>query len=197
MSDDELEIEADAIDLLTDSMFSLDFLKKISDEIFSENRDKISVGQFYDEWLKSTGRKDHKIPFNLGSVLGYIYCGILWAKEKWFDLLPDIKLNDLNEDWGIKGITYISPKNADPNLKYVVRRLRNALGHGNVKIDLPKDVNDKSELMDRTSLEFHDINVRDNNDIFDTSLTLNQLVQFVKKFQSIIHKDVRERKNKT
>jgi|TARA_Y100000031_G_C8026972_1_gene295333 hypothetical protein len=34
-------------------MVSLDFLKSISDVVFSKHRYKVSVGRFYEEWLRA------------------------------------------------------------------------------------------------------------------------------------------------
>ncbi len=51
----DLEREKNAVDIVTNSMFSLDFLEGITDVIFSEQRDSMTVGHFYDEWLKASG----------------------------------------------------------------------------------------------------------------------------------------------
>jgi hypothetical protein len=47
-----LEDERDAVDLITDCMYSARFLHDIGEVIFSHGADKISVGNFYHFWLK-------------------------------------------------------------------------------------------------------------------------------------------------
>ena len=44
--------ERDAVDNITNAMLSLSFLESISEFIFSNRRNSLTVGQFYDEWLK-------------------------------------------------------------------------------------------------------------------------------------------------
>lgn len=193
MSKFNTDQERDAVDFVTNSMYSLGFLKDISDVIFSPNRDKLTVGQFYDRWLQASGAKEPKIPFNLGAILGYIYCGVLFTKEHWFDLLPDVDFDKADPEWGFSSTSYVSPQNPNPDLKYVVRRIRNALGHGHVVVDVPKDLEDKAKLMTRVTLRLHDVNMRDASDTFDITLRLQQLAEFIQAFQSIVHQHVRSK----
>ena len=193
MSKLNIEQEKDAVDFVTDSMFSLEFLKDISDVIFSPNRDNLTVGQFYDQWLQMSGDKQPKIPFSLGAILGYIYCGILFTKEHWFDLLPDIEFDKADAEWGFVNTTYVAPQEPNPSLKYAIRRIRNALGHGYVVVDIPKEQMDKSEIMSRVSLQLHDVNTRDPSDTFDITLRLEQFAKFIKKFQNVVHRYVRSK----
>jgi len=189
-----LDKEKDAIDFVTDCMFSLDFLKEISNVIFSKNRDMVTVGHFYDQWLKTSGATEYKIPFNLGIILGYVYCGILFTKEHWFDLLPDADLASVDAKWGISGTACSDSKITNPGLTHVVRRIRNALGHGHVIVDVPKDLKSRTELFTRVVLTFHDKNIRDGSDTFEISLNLDQINKFIKAFQSVIHCYLRSKK---
>jgi hypothetical protein len=50
------QLERDAVDLITNCMYSVGFLHDISDAIFSGNRDSLTVGKFYDGWFNATGR---------------------------------------------------------------------------------------------------------------------------------------------
>ena len=102
--------EKDAIDAVTNTMFSLDFLNEITKVIFSPNGNKVSVGQFYDMWVQSSGAPEDKVPFNLGVFVAYLYCGLLVTRENWYDLLPDTELSNLDPDWGLVGVTCVAPK---------------------------------------------------------------------------------------
>ena len=193
MANINLGQEKNHVDFITDSMCSLDFLQGITNVIFSRDRDKFTVGSFYDQWLQESGIKDIKVPFSLGTILGCLYCGILFAKEHWFDLLPDVGLANADPEWGISGTTYYCTATTDRSLKYVVKRIRNALGHGNADVNIPKDMKDRAELMTRVTLQFHDVNIRRPSDTFDIELSLDQLSKFIKAFQSLIHKHVRSK----
>jgi len=185
--------EKDAVDFVTNCMFSLDFLKSLSDVVFSDHRDKVTVGQFYDEWLRASGAKEHKIPFNLGIVVAYLYCGLLLTKELWYDLVPDEPINSVAADWCLSDVTFSAPKQRAPTARYVLRRIRNSLGHGNIRVNVPEDFRDKSEVMQRVSVRFHDENPRDASDVFDAEATLATLAKVIKKFQGEVHRNVRER----
>src|SRR4030042_5865822 len=113
----DLEQEKNAVDYITNCMFSLCFLESISDFIFSQKRDALTVGQFYDQWVQGTGAKEPKIPYNLGAILGYLYCGILFAKEYWHDLLPNVDLAKADSKWSISGTACISSHKKNTTLK--------------------------------------------------------------------------------
>lgn len=193
MSFDDFESEKDAIDLVTNSMFSVDFLKEISDLIFSGKGSEISVSEFYTQWLANSGSKEHKIPFNLGILTSYLYTGILLTRERWFDLIPNDSPDENLADWGLLQIEYQAPKKANPSINYVIRRIRNSLGHGNIKVDVPEGIRDKSELMSKVYFEFYDVNMRDTTDTFHARANLNALSTIIRKLQGVAHKDVRER----
>lgn len=153
----------------------------------------MTVGRFYDEWLKASGAREKKIPFSLGAIIGYLYCGILFTKEHWFELLPDVDFIDADLRWGISGTPFSAPKREKPSLKYVVRRIRNALGHGNIDVNVPRDLKDRTDRMTRVTIKFCDRNNSDPSDTFHIELSLKQLSTFVRAFQSLIHNKVRSR----
>lgn len=179
--------EKDAVDVVTNTMFSLSFLDTISKVIFGPNRNEITVGAFYDQWLAKTSARDMKIPFNPGIFIAYLFVGLLVTKENWADLLPDKELNNVPSDWGLDGVCCIAPKQPSPKLAYFIRRLRNALGHCNFFFEIPDDLHSVDELHSNVKITFRDQNQRDLSDTFETSLTLIQLEQLIKKFHSIVH----------
>ena len=81
--------ERDAIDNITNTMFSVAFLNAINDFIFSSNRNKLTVGQFYDNWKSSFA--EIKLPLSPGIMLGELYVAIVYGKEIWFDVVPDAR----------------------------------------------------------------------------------------------------------
>ncbi len=189
-----------AMDILTGSMYSLNFLRNITTAIFDPKLRSLTVGEVYDQWLRMTGLSDiHEtrripIPYNFGAIIGYLYCGILLAKEKWFDLLPEDNIDGSSPDWGFSSITCSAPQEPSPTIKYVFKRIRNALGHGHISIDIPSDLSrnesDKYDFEKKVTMRFHDENQRKPGDIFDIEITLFGLSTAVKKFHSIAYPHV-------
>ncbi len=48
-------------------------------------------------------------------------------------------------------------------------------------------------MLSKVTISFHDVNMRKPADTFDVTLTLEQLIKLVRKFQSVVHKHVREK----
>ncbi len=111
MSKKSLSEERDAVDRVTEAMYSLGFLQDITNFNFSADRDKLTVGQFYREWLKHSGAPGPVIPFSLGAILGYLYVGILFTKENWFDLVPEDAIQTADEAWGLKALLWSRRRN--------------------------------------------------------------------------------------
>lgn len=104
----------DAVDNVTNAMYSLDFLKSFTEAVIDPKLQEKSVNYFYSYWLGTTGQSEVKIPFNPGAVLGFLYVGILYTKEIWFDLIPEIPISKAQE-WGVANVIIDNPK--DPNLR--------------------------------------------------------------------------------
>lgn len=196
-NDNELIQEKLAMDILTSSMYSLNFLKNITVAIFDPELDSLKVGELYAQWLKKCGLSEIStphVPYSIGSIIGYLYCGILLAREKWFNLLPEDKIEEANADWGFSSATYYAPQEPSPTIKYAIRRIRNALGHGhilfNVPSDLQNDKNDKDDFERKATLKFHDENPREAEDTFDIEISLLGLATAIKKFHSIAYAHV-------
>lgn len=190
----DLEQEKDAVDIVTNSMFSLSFLSEITKIIFGPDKYNVSVGEFYDKWIEATKASETKIPYSLGSIIGYLYCGLLITKENWFDLLPDQEISALEDDWGLSGVTFDAPKCKKQNIRYLIRRIRNALGHSWFNFNFPPEKLTPENVHQKVSITFHDQDVRDNSDTFEVTLTLSQLQKLVQKLQSIVHTAIRVKK---
>ena len=186
------QLERDAVDLITNCMYSVGFLHDIGDAIFSGNRDSLTVGKFYDGWFNATGRAQPVVPFNPGIVLAHMYVGILFAKENWFDLIPDVDLAATSaSSWGLLGARVVAAREPRPNLRYVVRRIRNSLGHGSPAISVPSSGLSRQNMMSVVSVTFRDVNQRDPGDTFEAEAKLDQVFVLIKKFQEDVHQHVR------
>src|SRR5258708_7940824 len=56
------ELEKDAVDLVTNCMFALDFLEQITLAIAHQDGRRISVRQFYEDWYAQRKLPEHKSP---------------------------------------------------------------------------------------------------------------------------------------
>jgi len=193
-NDNDLIQEKMAMDIVTGSLYSLNFLRNITTAIFDPNKKSLKLEEIYEQWLKMRGfPQSYKtpIPYNPGSITGYIYCGILLAKEKWFNLLPEDKIDEASPDWGFSSATYSSPEEPSPTIKYAIRRIRNALGHGKILFNVPSDIqrnkNDKDDFEKKVTLKFHDENPKKPGDTFDIEISLFGLATAIKKFHNIAY----------
>lgn len=189
-----IEIELDKMDFVTNMLLTTDFLKEVSDLIFSQEDNNISVKEFYLSWKKSRNLEEYFVPFNPGSLVGYMYSGILLIKEQYFDMLPDILLKDLDSSYGLdNAIINVTSNNSNLKYKYVVRRIRNALGHGNIQINIPNDITAKEELFTKTSFIFEDVD-KTGTDKFEARIILDDIFVFVRKLHSIAFNIAKDKK---
>jgi len=188
------EDEKDALDNITNAMFSLDFLKFYTDSLANHELSQKSIEYFYSSWLENRhiSLQDPKIPFSLGAILGYLYVGILYAKEGWYTLIPAQPLNQ-SIDWGTSTLIVNNPVNSNIQLNAFARRIRNALGHGRIKINVPMDGTfTPDNVEDTVSVTFKDVG-RNPTDIFETTMKISELEKFIRKFQELIFADVKSR----
>jgi hypothetical protein len=194
MADAKMGDEKLSIDMVTGSMYSLNLLRNLTVAIFTPELKSLTVSKFYEQWLKKCKLPQRFTPYSLGSIMGYLYCGILLAKEQWYKLLPNEKIDQATPEWGFSSATYTSPKKKNPSIKYVIRRMRNALGHGNILFNVPSDLGknreDKLEFEKRVIIKFFDKDKDDHTDIFEIEIPLLHLTSMVKKFHSIVYQQV-------
>ncbi len=182
--------EKDAVDIVTDTMYSLDFLDEISKVIFSPSRNEVTVGEFYDQWLASTMATEMKIPFNLGVFVAYLFVGLLVTKENWTGLIPDEDVDNISLDWGLGGVNYSATKKP-LKLKEFIRCLRNALGHSDFSFELSNNLQSVVGFHNKVIIVFRD--QRDLSNAFEARLTLAQLERLIKKFHSVVHASVEKK----
>lgn len=183
--------EKDAVDNITNAMLSVDFLSEISDSIFI-SRSK-PVVDFYTAWCKKRSLTwGEKIPLHPGIVLGLMYVAIVYGKERWDNIIPNVGIKKVDETWAINHAEFKCPKEPKPALSYVVKRLRNALAHGNVRFIIPKGLK-RDELFNKVKIAFHDEHPNNRADTFDVTLTLSETFKFIKKFQNFIHEHVKKK----
>ena len=179
------------IDFVTDSMFSMAFLESITDIIFSDKRDQITVGQFYDSWLYDAKTKEKKIPFSLGAFVGYMYCGFTIINENWEKLIPDELITKSGEDWGLKNIKIEYTKKQNITIKFIIKKIRNSLSHGRFTIDIAPDLVNREQSLEKTSFTFIDINPHCDNDKFQVSINMRDITRIIRKIQSVAHTHVK------
>lgn len=181
------------MDVVSGSIYSLNFLKNITEAITKPSLSHESVGQIYAAWKKMCGGVEW-LPYNFGPIIGNLYCGILLAKEHWYDLLPEDKIESASPRWGFENVQYESPKKTNPSIRYSFRRIRNALGHGNFEIHFPhnyqRNLNDKADFEKNLTLKFHDINPHDNEDTFDIEISLLGLLTGIREFHKVAYNHV-------
>jgi hypothetical protein len=192
----DLENEKNAIDIFSSSMHSLGFLRNITTAIFDDKVPSMTVREFYEKNAEFSNNTEF-IPYHFGPIVGNLYCGLLLAKEYWLDLLPDDELPMSDPKWGLSGVACTSPKKANPTVKYVIRRIRNALGHGSFVINFPEGTEksaDKHGYEKKLTIKFHDENQRDSSDTFDIELSLYRLYIIIKRFHEIAYRHVTSKK---
>jgi hypothetical protein len=185
--------ERDAVDLITDSMFAIDFLQIASRLACSDDGDRTSVKQLYELWRARNQRPERSLPFNPGSILSFLYLGILFPKEKsdWFDLVPDDPLPASDPAWGLRTAAVVAPRSPNPTVKYCVRRLRNALGHAAPVYNVPEALPPGENVFEAVTVTFRDENIRHPSDTFEVTLSLFQCLSLAAKFRSVVHQHVR------
>lgn len=187
------ELDKITMDIISGSMYSLNFLRNMSVAIFDQRINDITVREFYAEWLKKSKYTEHSVPYCLGSIFGYLYCGILLSNERWDALLPEDCIEDAPAEWGLAGVTYNSPKQPAPTIKDTIRKMRNALGHGNFSINVPHDLDylkNEFEFEKRTSVKFYKKNPRDGSFVFEIEISIEGLSMLVKKFHAIAYQEI-------
>ena len=120
-------------------------------------------------------------------ILGFLYW-LLFAKENWPDLVPN---NDLSA-WNISPVQLHAPKEPTPTLKYLVRRIRNALGHGAPKFRVPPGTTPEM-MATAVTITFNDVNPRDNSDTFEVELKLGDALHLAKMLHETVLLDVARR----
>lgn len=191
MSSRSLDEEREAIDLVTGSMFGLGFLREISALIASGQGDRISVQEYYQQWLQVRSPKEQKIPFNPGTIVGYLYCGLGLTKEIWQDLIPNVPSATAPPEWRIHDIAVAAPLQPNPTVRYVIRRLRNAIGHARVEIEIPDGIT--VQTIDNVKFTFHDVDPRNSSDTFKAVATLGALIRVISTFHGVIVPSVRRK----
>ena len=171
------------------AMFSHSFLQKYSKQLLKDP--KRSLEDFHNEWLKTiSDNPTGAIPFGPGATLGYLFVGIAYAKEKWFDIIPDID-PALDTRWGLDKISISTPNETKPiTVKYIVRRIRNSLDHGNFTIKYGNMLTDT--FLDGITIHFHD-NTMSKDNPFDMDCTLRQVLTISQEFNKMVFDDLESR----
>ena len=184
--------ERDYIDFMTDMGFSSNLLEAMNIAISKPEWREMPIGTFYGLWMKKNCLGEVISPYNFGVVVAELYCGLVFAKENWIDLLPDENFDDIDDSFGIKTTSYSFPAKAKPKLRDVVRRIRNSLSHSNFKIELPEH-REYLTLFNKAKVLFEDINPRNPQDTFSIELQVEQLKVFYGVYRDLVFKAIVEK----
>jgi hypothetical protein len=186
MANIDFRAERNALDYFTQSMWSSDFLKKVTDILEKGLGDSVTLGELHRKWLEES--LIVRSPFSSGTIVGFLYVGLLMAKEIWIDHVPDFPGHESNDDWPFSDIEVTASKVPRPSSRYILRRLRNALAHGMVEVN-PPDPFPMGEV-DNVIVKFHDENPRDITDSFDAETKMITLIVLIKSFQDTVYQDM-------
>ena len=92
--------------------------------------------------------------------------------------------------FGLINGVYNAPLKPRPTLKYVARRIRNSLAHGNMQYDIPPDTN-RINMHDKISIIFNYSHPRNKSDTFEGKVKLGDIFKFGKEFHHIYHNHVK------
>ena len=131
---------------------------------------------------------------NPGVLLSYMYLAILFTKENWFKVIPDVELSA----WNITPVKLDIPQQPAPKLCYFVRRLRNALGHGSLDIHVPPGIKPQ-DFASRVTVTFRDRNTAKGKeaDTFEAELSLEHVMHIARKFHELVLNDASKRYGQT
>lgn len=191
----KLEVEKDFIDFMTDMGYSANLLEAMSLAISNPKYKTMPVGMFYGLWMKNNKLSEVISPYNFGTVIGELYCGLVFAKENWIEALPDIEFKKIDESYGIKTDDFDYPQKPNPKLRDVVRRIRNSLSHSNFIIQLGEN-REYPNIFNEAIIMFKDVNIKDTSDTFKITLKVKQLKIFYMVFRDLAFKSILEREGK-
>lgn len=192
---EKLGDERDYIDFMTGMGFSANLLEGLSLAMSKPECRTMPIETFYGLWMRKNKLKEIISPYNFGVVIAELYCGLVFAKELWIDLLPDIPFDQIDDSFGINTTEYSFPKKAHPKLRDVVRRIRNSLSHSNFRVELSENKK-YPELFNDAYILFEDINPQNEEDTFFIKLRVDQLKTFYEVYRDIAFKSILEKDGK-
>lgn len=91
-----------------------------------------SLESFYSAFCEKNNldiEEGKNVIFTPATLLGYLYSSFILPQQTFYNRIPQEE--ELNEDWGIT--IELNPQN-NKTINNILRRLRNALSHGNIEI---------------------------------------------------------------
>jgi hypothetical protein len=186
----DTENEKYAVDYMTHGMLSASLLEQLTEVAYSGKRDTMTIGEFCDSF-NTMHHSQRFRPFNEGVILGFLYW-VVFARANWPDLVP----NDDLSTWQVFPVRLVAPKEPKPKLRYFVRRLRNALGHGAPTFHVPSETTPAS-MATAVTITFNDVDPRDKADTFEAELTLKDAFQIAKMLHKTVVENVAKRHSVT
>jgi hypothetical protein len=174
--------EQSSIDLVTHGLLSFSLLEQLARTLTLSERDTLTVHEFFKRF-QAKHDSSRFGPWNEGVLLAGFYLTIVFVREKWRDLIPDVDLNA----WNITPIILTAPE--EPNLsrlRYVVRRIRNSVGHTTPVINVPAGTTPQT-MATAVTVSFADVNQKRSTDTFDITLRLRDAYHLANKLHETVH----------
>jgi hypothetical protein len=115
-------------DILAQAFINVDFPAQYIATMKNEKLSNVGIKDFYHAFCAKNGIEDKEgknVLFQPALILGYLYTAFLIPQQSFFDNISEENINP--EDWGM-----IIEGNNNNSLKYLLRRLRNAIAHNHI-----------------------------------------------------------------
>lgn len=188
MSEKPPHRQRDDVDFITNAMLSVAFLELATRWIADGRAKQISLHHFYVAWNEFVS-PEQKMPMSPGIFMGYLYCGLVLAKENWLSLLPDDAGSAKDPRWSLTKARISDSSKTSPSIRHVARRLRNALAHGRVEWEVPAATLNAKTIWDDTILRFRDRGEKTGS--FEAEASMRDISSFVKAFHAEIYAHVK------
>lgn len=122
--------------------FVRDFTLEIIDKPNNEQH------KWYRKWCEHNGIPTI-LPLHPGSVLMINMAVFLISQQNWFSIFPKTPHSKLDEKWGLSNAEIQCDEHHDPDLRYILQKIRNALAHSDFLPEIPLEAT--------TGIEFRDL----------------------------------------
>ncbi len=147
------------LDMMTHAYHNFILINDINQRIMTDGRanKKSPVTQFYFEWCdKRIPEDDHPLPVNRGTMWMLASVVILNCSPRWLKYLPNTRISQAAPEWGFKLARLSYPEDPDPNLRKVIRKIRNAIAHSRFTLHIEDIWVPWKVLINETTFTFKD-----------------------------------------
>lgn len=172
--------------VIRDNSYVFSLLEEFSAVLWKTDAQNMTIKEFYDTW-----RDKNNIPevYNINTftnLVRFIYAGILVPKEVWFKKIDDVKLSKLNGEWGIEESDCCYSGGRKIGLRECITRIRNAVAHAEVKVNVPEDEYFAPSLLyEKTEIIFTDVDKYGNGGTFIAKLSAKKVIALINKLSQL------------